>query len=78
LYWLFSSLTIGLIDWSVSWLVHADFTFGMLVDTETESIFVEVVDGVEMLEECITNEEEVLILTWKSALVDDKVAFMVA
>jgi hypothetical protein len=50
----------------------------MLVDTKTESISVKVVDGVEMLEECITNEEEVLILAWKSALVDDEVAFMVA
>lgn len=31
-----------------------------------------------MLKECISNQEQVLVLSWESALVNDEVAFLVA
>lgn len=48
----------------------------MHVDTKTYGITVEIVDGVEMLEESVTDQEQVLVFTWESALVDNEVALL--
>jgi len=48
------------------------------VNTEADSVPVEVVDGVEVLEESVSDEEQVLVLSWQSALVDNEVALLVA
>jgi hypothetical protein len=49
---------------SCTWLVHVDFALGMLIDTKTDGISVEIVHGVEVLEEGISDEEEILVLSW--------------
>jgi hypothetical protein len=50
----------------------------VLVNTKRKGVLIEIIDGVEMLEEGITNQEEVLVLSWESAFVNNKVAFFVA
>ena len=49
----------------------------MWVDTKWKSILIKVVNRVEVLEESITNQEEIFVLTWQSAFMDDEVAFIV-
>jgi len=48
----------------------------MLIYTKTKGISIKIVNGVEMLKEGVTNEEKVFILTWKSAFMNDEVAFL--
>lgn len=50
----------------------------MSVDPKADSVVVKVVYRVEMLKEGITNQEKVLILSRKTALVNDEVALVVA
>jgi len=50
----------------------------MHVDTKTKSVSIKIIDRVEMLEESIADEEEILILSWESALMDNEVAFLMA
>ena len=50
----------------------------MHVNTEADSVPVEVVDRVEVLKECVSDEEQILVLSWQSALVDNEVALFVA
>lgn len=50
----------------------------MLVNTKRKSILIEIVNRVEMLKESITYQEQVLVLSWESALVDDEVTFLMA
>jgi len=50
----------------------------MLVDTKGKCVLIEIVNRVEMLEESITNQEQVLVLSWESAFVDNEVAFLMA
>jgi len=50
----------------------------MHIDSETEGVPIEVIDGVEVLQESITDKEQVLVLAWESALVDNEVAFLMA
>ena len=47
----------------------------MLVDTEGQSVLVEIVDRVEMLQEGVTYQEQVLVLSWESAFMDNEVTF---
>lgn len=49
----------------------------MFVHSQTELILVEVIDRVKVPQECITNQEEILVLTRKSALVNHEVTFVV-
>ena len=69
---------LGILFLSLSWLVHVDFALGVHVNTEADGVPVEVVDGVEVLEESVADEEQVLVLSWQSALVDNEVALLVA
>ena len=50
----------------------------MLVNTKRKGVLIEIVNRVEMLEESITNQEQVLVLSWESAFVDNEVAFLMA
>lgn len=50
----------------------------MTVDSKTDGVAIEIVDGVEVLKECVSNEEQVLVFTWKSAFVDNEIALFVA
>tara|TARA_B110000285_G_scaffold233294_1_gene306630 strand:+ start:272 stop:424 length:153 start_codon:yes stop_codon:yes gene_type:complete len=50
----------------------------MLVNTKRKGVLIEIVNRVEMLEESITNQEEVLVLSWESAFVDNEVTFFMA
>jgi hypothetical protein len=50
----------------------------MIVDTKRKCVLIEIIDRVEMLKESITNQEEVLVLSWESAFVDNEVTFFVA
>ena len=50
----------------------------MLVDTKGKCVLIEIVNRVEMLEECITYQEQVLVLSWESAFVDNEVTFLMA
>lgn len=50
----------------------------MHVNTEADGVPVEVVDRVEVLEESVSDEEQILVLSWQSALVDNEVALLVA
>ena len=50
----------------------------MLVDTKGKCVLIEIVNRVEMLEESITNQEQVLVLSWESAFVDNEVTFLMA
>jgi hypothetical protein len=63
---------------SVPWLVHGNFVLGVHVDAQADSVSIKIVYGVEVLKESISDEEEILVLSWKSALVNDKVAFLMA
>lgn len=47
----------------------------MHVHAEAYLIFVEVVYGVEMTQECITNQIQILVLAWQPTFVDHEVAF---
>jgi hypothetical protein len=58
-------------------LVHTYFALRMLVDANADLVTIEVVNRVEMTEERITNQEEILVLARKSALVDDKEALFI-
>jgi len=49
----------------------------MNVHSQAYLILIEVIHGIEMTKEGVSNEEEVLVLTWKSALMDDEVAFVI-
>jgi len=66
------------IVWSATWFVHRNFTLGMLVNTKRKGVLIEIVNRVEMLEESITDQEEVFVLSWESAFVDNEVAFFMA
>jgi hypothetical protein len=48
------------------------------VDTKTDGVAVEIVNRVEMLEESVSNEEEVFVLSRQTALVDNEVALFMA
>ena len=61
-----------------SWLVHGDFVLRVHVHTQTHGVLVEVVHRVEVLQESVTDQEEVLVLAGQSALVDHEVAFLMA
>jgi len=50
----------------------------MLVDTKGKCVLIEIVNRVEMLEESITYQEQVLVLSWESAFVDNEVTFLMA
>jgi hypothetical protein len=50
----------------------------MIVDTKRKGVLIEIIDRVEMFKEGITNQEEVLVLSWESAFVDNEVTFFVA
>jgi len=50
----------------------------MLVNTKRKSILIEIVNRVEMLKESISYQEQVLVLSWESAFVDNEVAFLMA
>jgi len=50
----------------------------MHVNTKADSVTIKVVDRVEVFQESITNEEKILVLTWKSAFVNDEVALFMA
>jgi hypothetical protein len=50
----------------------------MLVYTQGKCVLIEIVNRVEMLEESITYQEQVLVLSWESAFVDNEVAFLMA
>jgi hypothetical protein len=50
----------------------------MLVNTKRKGVLIEIVNRVEMLEESITDQEEVFVLSWESAFVDNEVAFFMA
>jgi len=48
------------------------------VYTKADGITVEVVNGVEVLEESVSNEEEVFILSGQTALMDNEVTLLMA
>jgi hypothetical protein len=48
----------------------------MDVDTKTYLILIKIIDRIEMPQESITNQEEILILSWQSTFVNDKVTFI--
>ena len=50
----------------------------MLVNTKGKCVLIEIVNRVEMLKESITNQEQVLVLSWKSTFVDNEVTFLMA
>jgi hypothetical protein len=50
----------------------------MHVNTKADSVLIEIVHRVEVLQESITNQEQILVFSGKSALVDDKVALLMA
>ena len=50
----------------------------MLVYTQGKCVLIEIVNRVEMLEESISYQEQVLVLSWESAFVDNEVAFLMA
>lgn len=50
----------------------------MLVDAEGQSVLVEIVHRVEMLQEGVTYQEQVLVLSWESAFMDNEIAFFMA
>ena len=50
----------------------------MLVNTKRKGVLIEIVNRVEMLKESITNQEQVLVLSWKSTFVDNEVTFLMA
>jgi hypothetical protein len=50
----------------------------MLVNTKRKCVLVKIVNRVEMFKECITYQEQVLVLSWESALVDNEVTFLMA
>ena len=50
----------------------------MLVNTKGKCVLVEIVNRVEMLKESITYQEQVLVLSWESAFVDNEVTFLMA
>lgn len=62
---------------SFAWLVHADLAFRMLVDAETHSVHVEIVNAVEMLQEGVSDQEQILVFAWQAALVDHEEALAV-
>ena len=62
---------------SLAWLVHVDLSLGVLVDTKTHGVPIKIVNRVEVLEEGVSDEEEILVLSWKSALVDNEVTLFV-
>ena len=62
---------------SLAWFVHVDLSLGVLVDTKTYGVPIKIVNRVEVLEECVSDEEEILVLSWKSALVDHEVTLFV-
>lgn len=62
------------IDRSGAWLVHGNFLIGVDVDAKTDLVTIKVVNRVEVTEEGVTNEEQVLILSWQAALVNDEEA----
>ena len=72
---IFSDLHLGAFGGSFPWLVHEDLVLGVHVNTETYLVLVEVIYGVEMTEEGVTYQIEVLVLAWKSAFMNYKVAF---
>lgn len=49
----------------------------MEVDTQGQGVSVEVIHRVEVLQEGVSNQEQILVLTGQSALVHDEVAFLV-
>ena len=69
------SLSLNQVGRSLSWLVHRDMSFRMHINSQTDLVSIEVIDGIEVSEESIADQEEILILTWQSAFMDDKVAF---
>ena len=70
-----SDFSFNVIGWAISRFVHGHFAFGMEVDAEAYLIFIEVVYGVEVTQEGITNQKQILILAWQPAFVDHEVAF---
>lgn len=47
----------------------------MDIDSQAHLISIKIINGVEVSQESITNEEQVLIFPWKSTFVDDEIAF---
>ena len=74
--WLSSLLVLVIV--SATWLIHGDLVLRVHVDAKTDCIAVEVIDGVEVLQEGVTDEEQVFVLAGQPALVDDEVAFLMA
>ena len=62
--------------WAVTWFIHGDFTLRVLVDTKRNCVSIKIINWVEMLQEGISDQEQVLVLSWKSAFVNNKVAFI--
>ena len=50
----------------------------MLVNTKRKCVLIKIVNRVKMLKESITYQEQVLVLSWESALVDNEVTFLMA
>lgn len=63
---------------SATWLIHGDLVLRVHVDAKTDCVAVEVIDGVEVLQEGVTDEEKIFILAGQPAFVDDEVAFFMA
>ena len=62
------------VSWSLAWLVHFDFIFGVLVYSERDSFVFEIVNLVEMLKEGVANEVEVSTAALHLVLMDGELA----
>jgi len=49
----------------------------VLVNAQGHGVLVEVVHRVKVLQECVADQKQVLVLAWKSALVNYEVTFIV-
>jgi hypothetical protein len=46
----------------------------MHIDSKTYLIFVKIINGIEVTQESITNEEQILVFAWKSTFMNYEVA----
>jgi hypothetical protein len=47
----------------------------MHVNAEANLILIKIIDGVKVAKESISDEVEIFVLSWESALVDNEIAF---
>ena len=57
-------------------LVHLDLFLGVDVDSEADGVLIEIVDGVKVLEEGVTDEVKISVLSGESALVNHEEALI--